>query len=375
MKLDLELSHEIVKTPRIMQVSSLFDLPVEEKIKLGLHAELPVEDRSWNIGLMVGPSGAGKSTLAANLWPDAHRPTELWAPGRSVIDDFPLDMGIRDIVGYLTAVGLGSPPAWVRPYSTLSTGEKFRADVARALAVAGDRIVVIDEFTSTVDRQVAKIASHAVQKTVRRTDRQMIAVTCHYDVLDWLQPDWVYDVNRSSFEWRSVQPHPPVELRIFPCERAVWPSFARHHYLSAKIHTGAVCFGAWIGDTQVAFTSYRHFPHPSTKNIKMGHRLVVLPDYQGMGIAGRLDDWLGQYLYERGYRYRNVVSHPAMIRFYSVSPRWRLVSRPSKTVQNGRPSEKQKHLMAYGLDPRRLSTQSFEYTPPRNQIVTAPEGI
>lgn len=361
MKLDLELSHEIDKTPRIMQVSSLFDLPVEEKIKLRLFAELPVEDRPWNVGLLVGPSGAGKSTLAGKFWPDAHTPTETWDSG-AVVDQFPEELGIRDVVGFLTAVGLGSPPAWVRPYSTLSTGEKFRASVARALAEAGDRLVVIDEFTSTVDRQVAKIASHAVQKAVRRSDRQMIAVTCHYDVLDWLQPDWVYDVSTSTFEWRSVQPHPPIELRIFPTDKSSWPAFARHHYLSAGIHTGAVCFGAWIGDTQAAFTSYLHFPHPRTRNIKMGHRLVVLPDYQGLGIGGRLDDWLGQHLYDQGYRYRNVVSHPAMIRAYSSSPRWRATAKSAKYVQNGR--TKQTHMIARGLNPRRLSTQSFEYVPP-----------
>lgn len=347
-----------------MQVGSMFDLPIEEKIKLQLSADLPVEEQPWNIGLLVGPSGAGKSTLAANLWPDAHRPAELWAEGRSVVDDFPEEMGIRDVVGHLTAVGLGSPPAWVRPYSTLSTGEKFRADVARALAVAGsERLVVIDEFTSTVDRQVAKVASHAVQKAVRRNGAQMVAVTCHYDVLDWLQPDWVYDVSTSVFEWRSVQPHPPIELKIFPTDSSTWPTFARHHYLSSNLHRAAMCFGAWIGDVQVGFTSYLHFPHARTKNIKMGHRLVVLPDYQGLGIGGRLDDWLGQYLYERNYRYHNVVSHPAMIRYYSASPRWRSASPRRRGVQN---SSTNKSLRAIALDPRRLGTQSFEYVPPAN---------
>jgi ABC-type ATPase with predicted acetyltransferase domain len=66
--------------------------------------------------------------------------------------------------------------------------------MARALSEDTD-MVVIDEFTSVVDRQVAQVASHTVQKAVRRTPgRQFVAVTCHYDVTDWLQPDWVYDV-------------------------------------------------------------------------------------------------------------------------------------------------------------------------------------
>jgi ABC-type ATPase with predicted acetyltransferase domain len=35
----------------------------------------------------------------------------------------------------------------------------------------------VDEFTSVVDRQVAKVASHTVQKAVRRQSRQLVAVT------------------------------------------------------------------------------------------------------------------------------------------------------------------------------------------------------
>jgi len=360
MEIDVTLDHEVEHTPRIMQVSSMFDLSVDEKIRLDLHAKLPIEDRPWNMGLLVGPSGAGKSTLSDHLWPDAHRPDDLWTSG-AVIDDFPAELGIREIVGLLTAVGLGSPPAWVRPYGTLSTGEKFRASVAKALADSSG-LVVIDEFTSTVDRQVAKVASHAVQKAVRRGERQMIAVTCHYDVIDWLQPDWVYDVSTGEFQWRSVRPHPPLDLRIFETDSSTWGTFARHHYLSGNLHRAAKCYGAWIGDVQVAFTSYLHFPHARTKNIKMGHRLVVLPDYQGLGIGGRLDDWLGQHLFEKGYRYHNVVSHPAMIRYYSASPRWRSASPRRTGVQN---TSTNKSLRAIALDPRRLGTQSFSYVPPK----------
>jgi ABC-type ATPase with predicted acetyltransferase domain len=47
---------------------------------------------------------------------------------------------------------------------------------------------VVDEFTSVVDRQVAQIGSHAVPKLVRREERKPMVATCHYDVLDSLQP-------------------------------------------------------------------------------------------------------------------------------------------------------------------------------------------
>jgi GNAT superfamily N-acetyltransferase len=360
MKAHIEVSSEVHKTARVLQMASMFDVPLAEKLVNAWDVDLPVEDKPWNVGLIVGPSGSGKSTLARSFWPDETVGDHQWADDGALIDDFPAELGIKAVVGLLTAVGLGSPPAWMRPYRTLSTGEAFRASVARSLAETAG-LVVVDEFTSTVDRQVAKIASHAVQKAVRRDDRQLIAVTCHYDVVDWLQPDWVYDTAAQSSAWRSVQPHPRLDVRVHKTDRSVWSLFARHHYLSAEIHRGAQCFTAWIGEEPVAFTSYLHFPHARTKNIKMGHRLVVLPDYQGLGIGGRLDDWLGQHLYEQGYRYHNVVTHPAMVRYYSVSPRWQEVVH-RKRLQN---SSTDKSLRKRTLSPRALGNRAFEYRPPR----------
>lgn len=60
----------------------------------------------------------------------------------------------------LSSVGLGSVPAWLRPYHVLSEGEKFRAMMARVICDA-PRQVVIDEFRSVVDRQIAKIGASA----------------------------------------------------------------------------------------------------------------------------------------------------------------------------------------------------------------------
>ena len=39
---------------------------------------------------------------------------------------------------------------------------------------------------------------------------------------------------------------------------------------------------------QSGFFSIWHSPHPKVKNIKKVHRLVILPDYQGIGIGGIL---------------------------------------------------------------------------------------
>lgn len=360
------ITHEcqIQRTPRVLQLAGMFDLPLEDKTRLSIDANLPIEDRTWNVGLIVGPSGSGKSSIARHLWPDELVTDQHWSPDGALLDDFPTALGINDVVGLLTAVGLGSPPAWVRPYRTLSNGEAFRASMARALAEADGSLVVVDEFTSVVDRQVAKVASHAVQKTIRRTGRQLVAVTCHYDVTDWLQPDWVYDVAASTFAWRSVQSHPKLNLEIYPVDRSPWPLFRRHHYLSGDLLNSATCFGGWIGDQIVAFSAVRHFPHSKTKNIKMGHRLVVLPDYQGLGIGCQLGDWVGQYLWERNLRYRRVVAHPAMIAYCTRSPRWKETGRPRSLCVSAKAD---RGLAKSELSTRHLGVRSFEYRAPKKE--------
>jgi ABC-type ATPase with predicted acetyltransferase domain len=74
----------------------------------------------------------------------------------------------------------------------LSTGEKFRADLSRR--VKDD--AVIDEFTSVVDRNVAKAASVAMSKYVRLNNiKRIVIATCHRDIVDWLEPDWVIDTD------------------------------------------------------------------------------------------------------------------------------------------------------------------------------------
>jgi ABC-type ATPase involved in cell division/GNAT superfamily N-acetyltransferase len=369
-ELDVEHDVDVVRSARMMQMSSMFDVEITKKLSQRWHVRMPLGERDWNIGLIVGPSGAGKSSVARAAFGDALVTEHDWSSDRSLLDDFPAGMPTREVVGLLSAVGFNSPPSWMRPFRTLSTGEQFRVSCARALAET-DGLVAIDEFTSVVDRQVAQVASSTVAKTVRRNGRQLVAMSCHYDIIDWLQPDWLYQPIDNAFTWRSVQPRPSVALNIARVHRAAWKLFSPHHYLSGDLMSGCECYGAWVDDRIVAFSAIRHFPHHTARNIKMGHRLVVLPDWQGLGIGIAFDDWLGQHLYERGFRYRNTISHPAMIRGYARSARWRDVSpRSAKAREHALRSMKtaKPGLAAAQADLRRLGTRSFEYAPPRASV-------
>ena len=180
---------------RVASVIGKFDLnsnKIEESFVGNI--ELP---KKWQIGLIVGASGTGKTTIAKELFPKSYI-TNFKYKSESILDDMPKDKSIDEIVKTFNAVGFSSPPSWLKKYSVLSNGQKMRVDLANAL-LNDNELIVFDEFTSVVDRKVAQIGSYAVQKSVRRTKKQFIAVSCHFDVEDWLMPDWIFNTDTMTF--------------------------------------------------------------------------------------------------------------------------------------------------------------------------------
>lgn len=152
---------------RAARVQSLFN--AETGQAFDLDADLAIDDDDWKIGVVVGPSGSGKtSTGRLILGDDALWTGGEWPTDAPIVDAIAPNGDFDAVTAALSAVGLGSVPSWLRPYGVLSNGEKFRAELARIVAEEPTR-VVIDEFTSVVDRQIAKIGALAFQKAWRRT--------------------------------------------------------------------------------------------------------------------------------------------------------------------------------------------------------------
>ena len=346
MKTRIERTSPIVQTFRVAKVQGMFDIPAATEERFELDVDIPIEERDWQLGFITGASGSGKSTIARELFGDEYREAGQieWGDG-ALVDSFPKQLSPQDITGLLTSVGLSSAPAWLRPYRVLSTGQQFRADLARSLAeVAAGELVVFDEFTSTVDRTVAKAVSVSVAKFLKRSPgTRFIAVTCHKDIEPWLQPDWVYDTDRAEFRWGSVQPRPSVSVQLREGSREAWRLFHRHHYLTANLSPSARVFLAYVqlGDDEERLAGFFSIlPVMGHKGWWRFHRSVVLPDFQGMGIGNRSQEALCEWLWvHERKRMRSTTSSPSLVQHRRRHPAmWRLASAPKMNAVTGKTS-------------------------------------
>jgi len=348
---DVIVESPIVDSFRVQQVASCFDLPIREKSTFSLRVQVPPLEGEWRIGAIVGPSGSGKTVLGRSLFGENFKdePGE-WPTDRAVIDAFPGD-SIKTITDMLTAVGFSSPPSWVRPYQVLSNGERFRCDLARALLE--DRpLVAMDEFTSLVDRTVARHGAFAVAKAIRRIpSKRFVAISCHYDFLEWLQPDWTLDLATGQVSTVRLR-RPAIVAEIHPCPVAYWAMFGRHHYLSAEVNRTSKCYLLTVEGQPVGFISV--LPTMGMSGVRRISRVVILPDYQGVGLGMRFCDAIADLYGRQGMAMRITTGHIGMIASMMRSSKWSLRS------VVGLRSVKQRGFMAKTQTRGRI-TRTFEY--------------
>lgn len=323
---------DIKRTPRLMQMEGLFDVAPSQHSQEQWTVNLALPE-SWNVGLIVGPSGCGKTTIARELFGQYMMNDWTWPEDKSILDGFPVSMSIKEIVELLSSVGFSSPPSWVRPFHVLSNGEQFRVNMARTLAESKE-LAVVDEFTSVVDRTVAQIGSAAIAKTVRRRNQRFIAVSCHYDIAEWLEPDWMYEPATDTLTVGRLLQRPKIELTVKRVHSSAWQLFRKHHYLDTNLNSSARCFVAFWRDVPVAFIAWLHLVH-KIKNIKRVHRIVCLPDYQGVGIGKALQEYTAAMLRVLGYRATITSSHPAVIGALTRSTKWRMTGNPKRNTGGG----------------------------------------
>ncbi len=193
-------------------VINKFDLQIKN-IEEEFSGQIDIPE-NWNIGVIVGNSGTGKSIIAKQLFKNNYI-NKFDYDNNSIIDNISKDIKIDEILKVLGSVGFSTPKSWLKSYHVLSNGECMRVDLARAILEKND-LIVFDEYTSVIDRNVAKFGSLAIQKSIRKLNKQFIAVSCHFDILEWLQPDWIFDTNK--MDMIKVKKNHKYELKYLNIE-------------------------------------------------------------------------------------------------------------------------------------------------------------
>jgi ABC-type lipoprotein export system ATPase subunit/GNAT superfamily N-acetyltransferase len=279
----IELKSNIIRDKYVDFVVENYDIQSAEQSVTRIENNIKLPEQ-WNIGVIYGGSGCGKSTLLKTFGELRQIEFDQTLP---LISNFDF-VSPEQAAELLTSIGLASVPAWLRPFGTLSNGEQDRARLAMAIGRASnDEIILFDEFTSVVDRDVAKAMSVSLGKYIRRHGKKIILASCHFDIMDWLLPDWIYSPNKGRVEIRDCLccRRPNIQLQVFRCKYETWNLFKRHHYLTDELNKAAKCYLIMWNDKPVAFVGILPFPHGSLRNAFRVSRLVVLPDFQGLGIG------------------------------------------------------------------------------------------
>lgn len=275
--------------------------------------------RPGEITLFTGPSGCGKSTLlrsAADHVGDSIWVSRGWPSNeKPVIDSIAHRRPLRDALEILTACGLGEPRLWIRRFSDLSDGERFRASLARAIgdamACGAPAVIFCDEFAAILHGRLARCLAHNLRKLVTRHRLTLVAATPHERLADFLRPDRLIRLGESGGDLERV---PPLKGALF--EKAViergcvgdYEAFSPMHYR----HRDALGFvdrvfvmrekpgGERLGVLVTAHAPLELFlrnratagrfirnPRRLNRELRIVRRLVMHPDVRGCGLGHR----------------------------------------------------------------------------------------
>ena len=267
-------------------------------------------------------------------------------------------------------------------YGNLSRGERTTVELVAVLVshMSQGGIVVVDEFTSFLDRSTASLLCFALsswlrdwnerrKKKGRENPLRLVLIGCHLDVVKSLRPCWTYDTTQhmlvcfdptttgvllvpAAAPLSMPIPIPSIDLRIVPCVPSLWRRFRAHHYKTKKLSQVATTYvalatltthdtasGRGVAGREVPVAMVSTIRHNGKANVVSGvtpsraHRTVVLPEWQGLGIGSHVSDGAGEIRYVgMGSEYYGQTVHPAFGSYRDRSPLW-VASQYNHTLQ------------------------------------------
>lgn len=311
------------RTRRTADLAGLFGLPLHA-VPYSIATGKEVLLAPGRVVLVTGPSGVGKSATLERISQqvaDARRLDQVaFEPGLSIIDQVAPWSTMDDAIGLLTACGLGDAHLWLRTYDSLSDGERFRASLARSIALLGSRggmgPLLCDEFGSLLHERATRALCFNLRKLVSRRKFCLVVASNSAGIASDLRPDVV--VRLDPARGCDIEVAGPRSPMVFSLRRrlVIEPGGKRDYEAFAKMHYRATDELGFVDKVFVLRERRRGdalgivvYSHPSIENamrnratggrfsrqpnelnrcVRVLRRLVIHPDVRGCGLGALL---------------------------------------------------------------------------------------
>ena len=298
-------------TPRAIVVAEAFGLGVDEAQKFTvLDTELKIGPQ--DIVYISGDSGSGKSVLLRALRQDLGAEA-IDMTDVQVVQDKPLietiGATVEEGLELLSRVGLNDAFLFLRSYSQLSDGQKYRYRIAK-LIESKKQWWLMDEFAACLDRDTAKIIAFNLQKIAKQQGKAVVAATTHGDLFEDLAPS--VHVHKRFGKEISVKYYPNAqagecslvrEMRVVPGTMQDWRDLSGFHYRSHRVSAVRRIFCLRRGDDLCGVIVYCYPPSCAygrrmvlprmtfkelNRNLSCINRVVIHPKYRTIGLGAKL---------------------------------------------------------------------------------------
>lgn len=186
--------------------------------------------------------------------------------------------------------------------------------------------------------------SFAIQKYVRKHNKKVIFASCHYDIFEWLMPDYILSPEKGGTlekgEWLR-QGKPKIELSVYRCKPKVWNYFKKHHYLTEDVNEAYIFLLFELNNAPIAINVIG-MQVGMTNGVKgyRESRLVILPDFQGMGLGSKISEFTASIILSIGCNYYTKTVNPALGEYRNKSNFWIGTGHNGKSRFNENPDDK-----------------------------------
>jgi len=299
------------QTPRTLAIAEAFGIGIDQTQKFKIiDTQLKITPK--DIVYITGDSGAGKSILLKAIHNDLGEQaidlTEITTdPNQPIIET--IGKTLQQSIELLSKVGLNDAFLFLCTYNQLSDGQKYRYKIAK-LIESQKQWWLIDEFTSCLDRDTAKIIAYNLQKIARQNGKALITATTQNDLAEDLKPNILIHKRFGQEINITYYPNPtPTEcsitkqMNIEPGTKNDWNKLSTFHYRAHTISVPRKIYRMVRGEELCGVIVYTYPPltcygrrfmlskmtlKQTNQQLSTINRIVIPPKYRTIGLGKKI---------------------------------------------------------------------------------------